>query len=111
MRMLVDIFMAPVGPSQAPKMDPVVPNLMSASVGSRPARAGAVVAARAAVETTKRRRLSMALSRFFSGRLYQAQTGAKHGGRALQRNKSGNSGLLRQKAGDAGGRRFIKNAV
>ena len=53
------------------------------------AKAGAVVAARAAVETTKWRRLSMALSRFFSGRLYQAQTGAKRGARALQRNKSG----------------------
>src|SRR6185503_16639694 len=61
--MLVDIFMAPVAPFQAPKMEPVVPNLMSGLVGSNPANAGkappATVTA-AAVETKKWRRFSMA---------------------------------------------------
>src|ERR1700733_11278302 len=89
--MLVDIFIAPLGPSQAPKMEPVVPNLMSAFVGSRPAKAGAAVAAKAAVETTKWRRLSMAFSRFFWRRLYQARGAAKRGPGvgtlALRRNK------------------------
>src|SRR5581483_6475875 len=89
MRMLVDIFIAPVGPSQAPKMEPVVPNLMSASIGSNPARAGAVVAAKAAVETTKRRRLSMAFSPVLLGRrLYQARGPAKRKCAGLRRNKS-----------------------
>src|SRR5690349_12990842 len=64
--MLVDIFIAPAGPFQAPKMEPVVPNLMSASVGSSPASAGdaAVTAAVAALETRKWRRFSMAFPFF-----------------------------------------------
>ena len=38
---------------QVPKIEPVVPNLMSGLVGSRPARTGDAVTARAAVETRK----------------------------------------------------------
>ena len=38
-RMLVDIFIAPSAPLQLPKIEPVVPNLMSGLVGSSAAKA------------------------------------------------------------------------
>src|SRR6185312_13944861 len=113
--MLVDIFMAPVGPSQAPKMEPVVPNVMSASVGSSPAKAGAVVAARAALETTKWRRLSMAFSPCSFGKGYirreQPKSAALAPCGAAKATNSGLGAFLRQKAGDAGRRRRIKDAI
>src|SRR5471030_1421331 len=60
--MSVDIFIEMLvwvpAAGQTPKIEPVVPNLMSASLGSRPARAGEAVAAMA--ETMKWRRLSIA---------------------------------------------------
>src|SRR5471032_22482 len=67
--MLVDIFIEILAwvpaAGHTPKIEPVVPNLMSGSSGSRPASAGDAAAARAAVDITKWRRLSMAFSPLF----------------------------------------------
>jgi len=62
--MSVDIFIEMLAwvpaACHTPKIEPVVPNLMSESLGSRPwARAAGAAAVSAAAETTKRRRLSM----------------------------------------------------
>src|SRR5579863_2548706 len=75
--MSVDIFMemefcAPAF-GQVPKIEPVVPNLMFLSSGSRLLASTGEAAAKAAVETMKWRRLSMAaplvlLGRSLSGR-------------------------------------------
>src|ERR1043165_6747425 len=97
--MLVDIFIAPSAPLQAPKMEPVVPNLMSGSVGSSPAKAGATVTAMAADETRKWRRLSMAFAFFGSCIQFTRKTERP----LLLR--------LRLKAGNATWRCSIKHAV
>src|SRR5215831_5078276 len=103
--MSVDIFMEIVfcAPAfgQVPKIEPVVPNLMSLSNGSRPLAFAGEAAARAAVETMKWRRLSMAVPLFLLGR-------------CLKSNRNGLALLLRrlrQKPRNPAGRGCVERAI
>src|SRR3954468_13608537 len=106
--MLVDIFIAPSAPFQAPKMEPVVPNLMSGSAGSSPAKAGEVATAKAAVEARKWRRLSMAFPFLFWESLYPGagQRNAVCAATPIRR-----ALFLRQETGDAARRAGVEHAV